>query len=353
MKEVLRIENVVRGRRGRLKKASKSNIKGYFIITISTNTDMLRTALINFILQSNNTSFIEIIKEMKGINQILRKNFKINVKELYLKNYNFNYKNESFRNVLERKESEANKILATFNQDKIVQLESIVNLIKENNRLEDGKNLQAQNNVKVFYGTNKNERFMVEGALMSKINLILSDSSLDANSKQVGIEKLCLEYDLEWFKQELKNSVDTRSVILHDIYKNLELSLKYITKSYIKNDWLKFKKKLESANKKIGTEKDIDLNHKVFDELKAIIILLVLGTDNVISTSFKSIIELISKSEEAMEADRTEILFKVGERLFRFAMFKLNLFNNILNKVSKDEIKGYQKEQFEIFKEMN
>ena len=65
--------------------------------------------------------------------------------------------------------------------------------------------------------TSKNEKFIVKGPLMSKIDLILNDTTLDANSKQVGIEKLVLEYDLDWFKQEMTNSIDTRSVILHDI----------------------------------------------------------------------------------------------------------------------------------------
>ena len=70
---------------------------------------------------------------------------------------------------------------------------------------------------------------MIEGPLMSKIDLILKDTTLDAQSKQVGIEKLGLEYDLAWFQQEIKNSIDTISVILHDIYKTFEASLKYIT----------------------------------------------------------------------------------------------------------------------------
>ena len=33
---------------------------------------------------------------------------------------------------------------------------------------------------------------MIEGPLMSKIDLILKDTTLDAQSKQVGIEKLGL-----------------------------------------------------------------------------------------------------------------------------------------------------------------
>ena len=124
---------------------------------------------------------------------------------------------------------------------------------------------------------------MIEGPLMSKIDLILKDTTLDAQSKQVSIEKLGLEYDLAWFQQEIKNSIDTISVILHDIYKTFEASLKYITQPYLKNCWLKFKSRVREMP--IGTTDSIN---KKYISLKCVIVILILGADSVISTSFKS-----------------------------------------------------------------
>jgi len=45
--------------------------------------------------------------------------------------------------------------------------------------------------------------------------------------------------------------------------------------------------------------------------------ILLLGNDNIISTSFKVLIELIS--DENMEKNRTELVFKLGNKLIKFA----------------------------------
>ena len=53
-----------------------------------------------------------------------------------------------------------------------------------------------------------------------------------------------------------------------------------------------------------------------------------------------------------MKANRTEILFSIGNRLFKFANYKLQLFNDMLNPESNVQPKEYKKEQFEIFKQI-
>ena len=60
-----------------------------------------------------------------------------------------------------------------------------------------------------------------------KIKEILNDTSLvSLYEKQISIEKLILNYDLELFKNNFSESTNVKSVILHDIYKKLYKSKK-------------------------------------------------------------------------------------------------------------------------------
>ena len=79
-----------------------------------------------------------------------------------------------------------------------------------------------------------------------------------------------------------------------------------------------------------------------------------LGYDSVISTSFKSLVEIMSKSDEEKKAYRTEILFNIGNKIFKFAIYNLleALFNDMLNPELNVQPKEYQKEQFENFKQI-
>lgn len=90
-------------------------------------------------------------------------------------------------------------------------------------------------------------KFDGEGHLMQKIEIIISDNSIDNHTKQAAIENLCLEYDLNWFSNEIKDSLEARSVILHDIYKGIDSGIKFITLPYTKNNWFNFGKLILNA----------------------------------------------------------------------------------------------------------
>lgn len=57
---------------------------------------------------------------------------------------------------------------------------------------------------------------------MRFISNVINDNKLNAISKQIGVEIICLDSDLNWFENEMKNSLDVRSTILHDIFHKLE-----------------------------------------------------------------------------------------------------------------------------------
>jgi len=54
------------------------------------------------------------------------------------------------------------------------------------------------------------------------ISTIIKENKLTLEEKQLGIENVILNYDLDWFKNEIENSVDIKSIILHDIYTKLD-----------------------------------------------------------------------------------------------------------------------------------
>jgi len=63
--------------------------------------------------------------------------------------------------------------------------------------------------------------------------------------------------------------------------------------------------------------------------MKALLVYLLLGNDNIISTSFKVLIELI-KWLKNMEKIELELVFKLGNKLIKFAQYKINAKNKII-----------------------
>ena len=94
----------------------------------------------------------------------------------------------------------------------------------------------------------------------------------------------------------------------------------------------------------------MDINNKELIKLKSLLVILILGNDNIISTSFKVIIDLISKFDDGMRALRTELVFNLGKKLFKFAIFKTNRLQKILSVDSflNREVKSNQLLEIEI-----
>jgi len=318
-----KIENVKTGKKGRLKKPSPSKYKGYFSVTILSNIESFKEKLIKFVLTNLHSNFYPIISDMIVLKDVLLKNYKFNINELILTKYNLNYEKPTMGKVIERKISEGRKLLASFSPENITQLETVINIIKKNNVI--NPNLDENQNQGLFINR-RMEKFKIEGALMVKISEIIKEPSLNSYTKQLAIEKITLEYDLNWFTNEMNNSLQARSVILHDIYKGFYTGIKYITLPYTKNDWLKLRKLIKNSNLD-----NMDSNSKELIKLKSLLVILILGNDNIISTSFKIIIELISNSDEGMRALRTELVFKLGNKLLKYATFKCNKLHKILS----------------------
>ena len=342
LRKDVKIETVEKGRKGRIKKAAPSDYKGYFSVTILSSIESFRDKLIKFVLNNLHSNFYEIINDMNVLKEVLLKNYKININELILKTYKLNYEKPSMGKVINRKIMEGRKLLESFGPEKITQLETVINIIKGNkNNVINHNHVDNQG----LIINRRMEKFKIEGPLMEKIDQIIQESTINSYTKQIAIEKVALEYDLNWFSREMKDSLEVRSVILHDIYKGFYTGLKYIILPYSKNDWFKFRKLIQNSKLE-----NMDINNKELIKLKSLLVILILGNDNIISTSFKIIIELISNSEDGMRALRTELVFNLGKKLFKFAIFKANKLQKIMSVDSflNREVKSNQLLEIEI-----
>jgi hypothetical protein len=162
----------------------------------------------------------------------------------------------------------------------------------------------------------KIENFKSEEPLMININKLINNRILGNKEKQMAIENLGLNYDLYWFKNEIDNSLDPRAVLLQDIYKKIDKGFNYILKPFIKHNWLSFEKLYNTLQNGKGINKNLNI-------FLAILIILLLGNDNFLSTSFKILMELITKSENKMVMNSTELIFNMGNKLIKFSLYRL------------------------------
>ena len=324
LKEESKTEIIIKGRKKRSKKPNPSYFRGRFSVCIISEVRNLNEIMLNTIMRICNKKFHDLVIDMNLFTNILLNNYKCNIKEL-IKFYPLNYNKPSMDGVVIIKNELNERLLNLFGPENVSKLELLIKTINENDINKIGTtDLQ-----------NRLDKYNVDGPLMEKIKMILDVKNQDNYTKQIAIEKISLEYDLNWFANEMKNSLDARSVILHDIYKVFNTKLKIITNPYVKNNWLKLNDFININKTKFNSENDKD-NIKLF----SLLIILILGNDAIISTTFKNIIEIINSSDN-MRANRTELLFKLGFKLIKYAIYKLDNTNKIINNNNTDTQNKY------------
>ena len=272
---------------------AKHNNKEYET-RIMMGIEKLKKINLAFIMNKYDKNIRQILLDLDDLNIMLKKEYEKIVTEILYKEYPLNYQNESMKSLFAKKESVTKEMLREYNVANVQKLEVLSEILKSKNATE--------------LLVKKVEKFKVDEPLMTNIYEILHNEKLENREKQIGIEKVCLEYDLNWFRQELKNSVETRSIILHDIYRSLDHGLKLVLQPYIKNNCFSL---IKLYKKTVEQNQSLEEKSKGLMQLKGIIVLIILGNDKIISTSFKIIIDLIRNSSENMEINRTELVFKL------------------------------------------
>jgi hypothetical protein len=120
---------------------------------------------------------------------------------------------------------------------------------------------------------------------------------------------------------QVVNSVNVKNTLLHDIYQKVDKELNDILVTYRANNY--------------KILKDIINNNNILrsGESKTILILFLLGNKTVINICFKLVVEILTgktegKTEENSASNRTNILFRITEKLNKLVMSGLRNLNN-------------------------
>jgi hypothetical protein len=129
----------------------------------------------------------------------------------------------------------------------------------------------------------------------------------------------------------MSKSVDTRSVILHDIHSKMNNGLNYIVKKYKDNNYSGL---IDFYKESILLKESDDKKSKLF---KSLFVLLLLGNKQIIGVCFKILIEELNRSDGNMNVDRTEFLFKIGNRIFKISKYILDNLISYKNDSNNDK----------------
>ena len=265
LKSISKINTKKKGGRknpDRLKNKSSADYKGEFSVAIIECTQKLRVIYLEWIKKNSEGHLQNLSNQFESIRIILENVYKKSIDNLFEYNKILDYSRKSMQLVLEEKESMKNKFLSEFNIEKVASMEKLVELLNDK---------KYQENSEKIYKLDSNKNVLSK--LLSKI---IKDKELDVYEKQLGIEKACFNYDMRWFQNNIKTSVDVKSIILHDVYNKINRALNIIIHKFIINNFIKLKKSIN--------------NEKNRSSGLAILIILFLGNDVIISTCFTIII---------------------------------------------------------------
>jgi hypothetical protein len=255
------------------------------------------------------------------VRSIISERYNKNIDKLTSPVYSLQYDRKSMDNVNIIRELEVEKFKKDVKLDSITKLELIGELINDK-----GINLIESSNGKKMYidRINKFDSDFIN-PLSNIIYNILNDNKLTLNEKQLAIEKTSLNYDLNWLNMEGLNKVSVKNIILHDIFNKINKGLINVISQYKKNNYRELKKVL---NKKDFIENS---------EGKCILVILLLGNKNVINSCFKLITDILSETRNNKQSGRTNIMFKVADRLLK--LVKIGLSRIEKERTDKDKDK--------------
>lgn len=108
--------------------------------------------------------------------------------------------------------------------------------------------------------------------------------------------------------------------------------LNYIINKYKKNKYSNLNKLYNTIV--IDNTDNYEKSSKSLTKFKCLLAIILLGNTRIVSVSFKLICELLIQSDQDMGLNRTDLLFKLGNNLFKFTKYIVNKFekDNTLRK---------------------
>ena len=137
-----------------------------------------------WITQKGKTDVVdELSNNINNISLDLYKRFKKDVEIILLRRYNINYERPSARELDKHNKILFEDILSDFSPNTLKMYSELKNKFQN-------INIDKISNIKRF------ERFNDEFPLMKEIKFIIKDKFLNEREKQLGIEKLTLDYEM-------------------------------------------------------------------------------------------------------------------------------------------------------------
>ena len=111
-------------------------------------------------------------------------------------------------------------------------------------------------------------------------------------------------------------SASVKNTILHDVYHKIDKALNSMLDIYKNNNFKELRLILDNNN------------YFKLSEAKSVLILLLLGNKYIINGCFKIIIDIISSKDDELN-DRTQIMFKIADRLVKLVKLGLSKLDSI------------------------
>jgi hypothetical protein len=178
------IKSKVKGRKKKLKNLSPSDYKGEFSGVIEINVYDGKNYLMEWITKKGKTVVVDdLLNNINKISMDLYNRFKKDVESILLRRYNINYDRASARDLDKHNKILSDVILSEFSPNTLMMYNELKNKFQN-------IDIDKISNIKRF------ERFNDEYPLMKEIKNIIYDNTLNDREKQLGVEKLILDYEM-------------------------------------------------------------------------------------------------------------------------------------------------------------
>lgn len=144
--------------------------------------------------------------------------------------------------------------------------------------------------------------------LMSNIKEILENTVWNNHEKQVLIEKILIEYELDYFNKNI-DTPNARSKLLHKIYPQFKKAFQGLINKYSINRYLKLFKAVELLK-----ENKSNFNNNYYKTI-GILVILYMGEKNTISYTFSQLVQFLNINSEQVK--RTNLAILLGTKFVK------------------------------------
>jgi hypothetical protein len=280
---------VQRNSKYEMKNKSRSDFRGEIIVSINSSILEIKQKIISNFNATHEDTLNKLRHKISILNTVLTNLYNTSINVLLEKINLLNYNKSSMEMVNVHRDEILNLLLKKY---KLNSAELLNEVSKLSNLHENPITVE----------TNRLNRMNEEGGLRSRIDLILRNGNISLELKQISIEKLLLQTDLNYFEDILFKSVSVKSVVLHDIYGRLNHKLNVLIQPYVRNN---FNLLLKNLNNSKGY---------------TILTLLYIGNNNIINICFSQIMSILDKGWGEYRLERTRLLFELSTRLIKVGL---------------------------------